>query len=125
MLVDVAVLHDPDDFLASILTGELIDHMLVPMGLMLALTIGATILSISAALRPVSAAARVADAIDPRSPAPLAIDDAMPEEIAGLVEAINRLFARTAEMVTAQKVFSAAVAHEIERRSPCCASSST
>lgn len=113
VLVDVAVLHDPDGFLASILTGEIVDHMLVPMGLMLALTIGASILSISAALRPVSAAARAADAIDPRSPAPLAIGDAMPQEVAGLVEAINRLFARTAEMVTAQKVFSAAVAHEI------------
>ncbi len=113
VLVDVAVLHDPDDFLPAILTGELIDHMLVPMGLMLALTIGATIFSISAALRPVSAAARAADAIDPRSPVPLAIDDAMPREVAGFVEAINRLFARTSEMVKAQKVFSAAVAHEI------------
>lgn len=113
VLIDVAVLHDPDDFLAFILTGEMIDHMLVPMGLMLVLTIGATILSISTALRPVSAAARAADAIDPRSPVPLKIDNAMPQEVAGFVEAINRLFARTAEMVKAQKVFSAAVAHEI------------
>ena len=113
VLVDIAVLHDPDDFLASILTHEMVDHMLVPMGLMLVLTIGASILSIGAALRPVSAAARAADAIDPRAPTPLSIDAAMPEEIAGFVEAINRLFARTAEMVSAQKVFSAAVAHEI------------
>lgn len=113
MLVDVAVLHDPDGFLASILVHEMVDHMLVPMGLMLVLTIGATLLSIGTALRPVSAAARAADAIDPRSPAPLVIDAAMPQEIAGFVEAINRLFARTAEIMSAQKVFSAAVAHEI------------
>lgn len=113
VLIDVAVLHDPGNFLGSILAYEMIDHMLVPMGLMLALTIGATILSIGAALRPVSAAARAADALDPRSPRPLSIDAAMPGEIAGLVEAINRLFARTAEIMSAQKVFSAAVAHEI------------
>lgn len=111
--VDVAVLHDPDDFLAAILSHEMIDHMLVPMGLMLTLTIGASILSIRAALRPVTAAAAAADAIDPRAPQPLTIDAAMPAEVAGFVEAINRLFARTAEVVAAQKVFSAAVAHEI------------
>lgn len=111
--VDVAVLHDPDDFMAAILTHEMIDHMLVPMGLMLSLTIGASILSIRAALRPVTAAASAADAIDPRAPQPLKIDRAMPAEVAGFVEAINRLFARTAEVVAAQKVFSAAVAHEI------------
>ena len=113
VLIDVAVLHDPGHFLGSILTYEMIDHMLVPMGLMLALTVGATILSIGAALRPVSAAARAADALDPRSPTSLSIDAAMPSEVAGLVEAINRLFSRTAEIMTAQKVFSAAVSHEI------------
>ncbi|MCM5556689.1 HAMP domain-containing sensor histidine kinase [Pleomorphomonas sp. JP5] len=113
VLIDVAVLHDPGNFLGSILTHEMIDHMLVPMGLMLVLTIGATILSIGAALRPVSAAAQAADALDPRSPTSLSIDEAMPLEVAGLVEAINRLFARTAEIMAAQKVFSAAVAHEI------------
>ncbi len=113
VLIDVAVLHDPGNFLGSILSYEMIDHMLVPMGLMLALTIGASILSIGAALRPVSAAARAADALDPRSPRALSIDAAMPQEIAGLVEAINRLFARMAEIMSAQKVFSAAVAHEI------------
>jgi len=113
VIIDVAVLHDPDDFLTGILTHEMIDHMLVPMGLMLVLTIGASILSIRAALRPVTAAARAADAIDPRAPQPLVVDAAMPAEVAGFVEAINRLFARTAEVVAAQKVFSAAVAHEI------------
>lgn len=113
VLIDVAVLHDPGNFLGSILTHEMIDHMLVPMGLMLVLTVGATILSIGTALRPVSAAARAADALDPRSPTSLTIDAAMPREIAGFVEAINRLFARTAEIMAAQRVFSAAVAHEI------------
>jgi signal transduction histidine kinase len=111
--VDLAVIRDPDNFLASILAHEMVDHMLVPMSLMLVLVIGATLLSIREALKPVAAAAHLADGLKPGAGGEIAVADKMPLEVARLVEAINRLLHRTHELFTAQKLFTAAVAHEI------------
>lgn len=113
VFVEVAILHDPDDFLAVILLHEMFDHMLVPMSLMLVLVIGATILSIRKALAPVAAAAAAADRLDPGAPTAIVASARMPREIAHFAEAINRLFARTRDLIVAQKVFAAAIAHEI------------
>jgi signal transduction histidine kinase len=113
ILVEIAILHDPDNFIRGILLHEMLDHMLVPMSLMLALVIGATTISIRKALLPVAAAACVADAINPSSPAAIAAAPGMPREIAFFVEAINRLLQRSSELFKAQRVFAAAIAHEI------------
>jgi signal transduction histidine kinase len=113
VLIDVAVLRDPDNFLTTILLHEMIDHMLVPMGLLLVLTIGATLVSIRQALKPVAAAAAAADQLTPGRGGRIAVGRTMPVEIARFAEAINRLIGRTHELFTAQKVFAAAIAHEI------------
>ncbi|WP_237155151.1 sensor histidine kinase [Oryzibacter oryziterrae] len=113
ILIEVAILHDPSNFIREILLHEMFDHMLVPMSLMLALVIGATTISIRKALRPVAAAAEAADAINPSSPTAITAAPGMPREIAFFVEAINRLLQRSSELFKAQRVFAAAIAHEI------------
>lgn len=113
VLIEIAIVRDPDHFLSGILLHEILDHMLVPMSLMLIVVIGATIVSIRKALRPVAAAAALADRLEPGTAGGIAGSPQMPLEIGRFVEAINRLLGRTHELFVAQKVFAAAVAHEI------------
>ncbi|RVO92435.1 sensor histidine kinase, partial [Sinorhizobium meliloti] len=54
-----------------------------------------------------------ADAIDPRDGNARLPSSHMPEEIERLVAAVNRLLARVADLIQAQKVFSSSIAHEI------------
>lgn len=111
--IEIAIVGDPRGAVWGVLVDEALEHMLVPMSLTLIFVLGATLLSIRAALRPVARAAQVAESLDPlRSDA--RIDDAgMPLEIAQLTGAVNRSFDRIRELMTAQKLFTSGIAHEI------------
>ncbi|WEX90531.1 HAMP domain-containing histidine kinase [Sinorhizobium garamanticum] len=113
VLVELAILNDPNGFMYSALFHEMFDSMIVPMTLMFCLVIGATIWSIRSALRPVAVAAKAADAIDPRDSGARLPAARMPQEIERLVSAVNRLLARVADLIQSQKVFSSSIAHEI------------
>ncbi|MBB5754052.1 sensor histidine kinase [Prosthecomicrobium pneumaticum] len=114
VLVEIAVVRDQDGLMWGVLGHEVVDHMIVPMGLILVFVLGATLFSIRRALQPVHRAAAAADALEPERPGARPLDIAgMPREIGQLVAAVNRAFARVAELVRAQKVFTSAVAHEI------------
>ncbi|MDK1491830.1 HAMP domain-containing sensor histidine kinase [Sinorhizobium sp. 7-81] len=113
VLVELAILKDPNGFMYSALLHEMFDSMIVPMTLMFCLVIGATIWSIRSALRPVAVAVRAADAIDPRDSSARLPATRMPQEIERLVSAVNRLLARVGDLIQSQKVFSSSIAHEI------------
>lgn len=113
VFVELAVLADPHDFVAGVLLHELRDHLAIPMPLMFGLVAGATILSVGAALKPVVAAAREADRIDPRAALEPLPTEGMPREVATFAHAVNRLLARVADLIQAQKIFSTSIAHEI------------
>lgn len=113
VLIELAVLQDPNGFMYGVLLREMFDSMIVPMTLMFCLVIGATLWSIRSALRPVAAAVQAADAIDPRDGSARLPSSRMPQEIESLVAAVNRLLARVADLIQAQKVFSSSIAHEI------------
>jgi signal transduction histidine kinase len=113
ILVELAILKDPNGFMYSALFHEMVDSMVVPMTLMFWLVIGATIWSIRSALKPVAMAVRAADAIDPRDSSARLPTTRMPQEIVRLVTAVNRLLARVGDLIQSQKVFSSSIAHEI------------
>lgn len=113
VLVELAILKDPNGFMYGALLHEMFDSMIVPMTLMFCLVIGATIWSIRSALRPVAQAAHAADALDPRDSNARLPLTRMPEEIARLVSAVNRMLARVADLIQSQKLFSSSIAHEI------------
>jgi signal transduction histidine kinase len=113
LVVEFASLGDPRRLVNGVIFHEMVDHMIVPMGLMLFVVIGATILSIRKTLVPVAMAARAADRLDPRLPLRQLSTEGMPAEVADLTRAVNRAFGRVAELVRSQKLFSAAIAHEI------------
>ncbi|MCZ4089268.1 sensor histidine kinase [Sinorhizobium psoraleae] len=113
VLVELAILKDPNGFMYSALLHEMFDSMIVPMTLMFCLVIGATIWSIRSALRPVAVAVKAADAIDPRDSGARLPATRMPLEIERLVSAVNRLLARVGDLIQSQKVFSSSIAHEI------------
>ncbi|EJC75116.1 signal transduction histidine kinase [Rhizobium leguminosarum bv. trifolii WSM2012] len=113
ILVEVATIGDPQDVLSDVLWNEILDHMIVPMSILLVLVMGGTLLSVRKALRPVQAAALAADAIDPfdaRSHLPTV---GMPLEIAHLAVAVNSAFARVGELMASQKVLTSGIAHEV------------
>lgn len=56
---------------------------------------------------------QAADAIDPRDSTARLPMTRMPQEIARLVTAVNRLLARVGDLIQSQKVFSSSIAHEI------------
>ncbi len=113
VLVELAILKDPNGFMYSALLHEMFDSMIVPMTLMFCLVIGATIWSIRSALKPVAMAAAAADRLDPRDSGARLPLTRMPEEIARLVSAVNRMLARVADLIQSQKLFSSSIAHEI------------
>ncbi|OCP15489.1 MULTISPECIES: HAMP domain-containing sensor histidine kinase [unclassified Ensifer] len=113
VLIELAILKDPNGFMYSALLHEMFDSMIVPMTLMFCLVIGATIWSIRSALKPVAMAAAAADRLDPRDSGARLPLTRMPEEIARLVSAVNRMLARVADLIQSQKLFSSSIAHEI------------
>ena len=112
-LVDVATLGDPRDVVSEVLWNEIIEHLVVPMSILLVLVLGATVLSVRKALRPVRAAADAADQIDPMNAKSHLKFDEMPREVAHLAIAVNRAFERVAELMKSQKTLTSGIAHEI------------
>lgn len=113
VLVELAILGDPQGVVSLVLRHELLDHMALPMALMLVFVLGATLLAVRRALRPVAEAAAQADRIDPRDPATRLQVEGMPREVAHLASAVNRAISRIADLIRSQRIFTAAVAHEI------------
>jgi signal transduction histidine kinase len=113
ILVEVVTIGDPQDVLSDVLGNEVLEHMIVPMSILLVLVLGGTLLSVRKALRPVQAAALAADAIDPFDSRSHLPTEGMPREIAHLAEAVNRAFARVGELMKSQKVLTSGIAHEV------------
>ncbi len=112
-VVDVATTGDPQDVLSDVFWNEVIEHMIVPMSILLVLVLGATLLSVRQALKPVRIAAEAAERIDPMdSRSHLQFQD-MPREIAHLAEAVNRAFERVGELMKSQKILTSGIAHEV------------
>lgn len=111
--VEVAILDDKQRVMWDVLGREFADHLAVPMSILLLFVLGGTLVSIALALRPVRRAARQAESIDPLDPVHEVDTGGMPREIAEFGQAINRTLARIHGLMTAQRVFTAAVAHEI------------
>lgn len=112
-VIDVATMGDPQDVISDVLWNEVIAHMIVPMSILLVLVLGATLLSVRQALKPVRIAAEAAERIDPMdSRSHLQFQD-MPREVAHLAEAVNRAFARVGELMKSQKILTSGIAHEV------------
>ncbi|ARM11240.1 MULTISPECIES: sensor histidine kinase [Rhizobium] len=112
-LVDIATIGDPSDVMSDVLWNEIIEHLVVPMSILLVLVLGGTLLSVRQALRPVRAAAGAAEQIDPMDSRSHLDFDQMPREVAHLAAAVNRAFARVGELMKSQKVLTTGIAHEI------------
>ncbi|KWV42885.1 histidine kinase [Rhizobium altiplani] len=112
-VIDVATIDDPQNVVSSVFWKEVIEHMLVPMSILLVLVLGATLLSVRHALNPVRAAADAADNIDPMDARSHLNFDGMPREVAHLAIAVNRAFERVGELMTSQKILTSGIAHEI------------
>ncbi|MCK0207981.1 ATP-binding protein [Starkeya koreensis] len=110
---EIVITRDSQHAVWTVLGHEVLDHMLWPMSLTLVFVLGATLFSIRAALRPVAAAAQAAERLDSLSPDARLEEAGMPREIAQLAGAVNRSYARTRELMNAQKLFTSAIAHEI------------
>nr|WP_245485942.1 HAMP domain-containing sensor histidine kinase [Rhizobium leguminosarum] len=113
IVVDVATMGDPQNVISEVFWNEILEHMIVPMSILLVLVLGATLLSVRRALKPVQAAADAADLIDPLdSMSHLPFED-MPREIAHLAVAVNRAFERVGELMKSQRVLTSGIAHEV------------
>jgi signal transduction histidine kinase len=113
IVVDVATIGDPDGVVYDVLWKEVLDHMVVPMSILLVLVLGGTLLSVRRALRPVQAAAIAAESIDPLDARSHLSLEGMPLEIAQLAEAVNGAFERVGELMRSQKILTSGIAHEI------------
>ena len=112
-LVDIATIDDTADVMSDVLWNEVLEHMIVPMSILLLLVFGGTLFAIRQALRPVRAAADAADRIDPLDSRSHLDPSDMPREIAHLATAVNQAFERVGELMTSQKVLTSGIAHEI------------
>ena len=112
-LVDIATIDDPADVMSDVLWNEIIEHLIVPMSILLVLVLGGTLLSVRQALWPVRAAADAADRIDPMDSRSHLDFDQMPREIAHLAAAVNQAFERVGGLMKSQKVLTSGIAHEI------------
>lgn len=113
IVVEVAIIDDRQGVLFKVLAHEVIDHMVLPMSLMLIFVLGATSLSITRALRPVKQAAELASVLNPLDPNSLLPTVGMPSEIARFTNAINKAFDTVRDVVGAQKDFTSAISHEV------------
>ncbi|MGV4796694.1 ATP-binding protein [Rhizobium sp. F40D2] len=113
IVVDVATLGDPENLASDVFWNEILEHMIVPMSILLGLVLGATLLSVRRALKPVKVAADAAELIDPldsRSHLPF---EGMPREIAHLAVAVNRAVQRIGELMRSQRILTSGIAHEV------------
>ncbi|PZM10040.1 sensor histidine kinase [Rhizobium tubonense] len=113
VVVDVATIGDPQNVMSDVIWNEVLDHMIVPMSILLVLVLGGTLLSVRSALKPVKAAADAADVLDPMDARSHLPTQHMPREIAHLAVAVNRAFERVGELMKSQKVLTSGIAHEV------------
>lgn len=112
-VVEAATIGDPKKRVDAVLWHEVTDHMIVPMGILVVFVLGATLLSISTALRPVRRAAREAKAINGTDASSRLDTMGMPLEVAQLAGAVNAAFERVRHLMDAQKLLTSAIAHEV------------
>jgi signal transduction histidine kinase len=112
-MIEVAIIGDRHGVLTNVLAHEVLDHMLLPMSLMLIVVLGATALSVAQTLRPVQNAARQVGLLDPRTAATRLPTTDMPSEIAGFTQAVNAAFDRVAELMRSQRLLTSAISHEV------------
>ena len=113
IVIEIAILDRNEAVMWRALGHEFADHLAIPMLLQLVLVLGGSLVSTWLALRPVKAAARQAEAIDPLDPEHRIDVSQMPKEVAELGAAVNRSLARIGRLMREQRLFTTAVAHEI------------
>jgi len=113
VMIEIAIIGDRDGVLNEVLVHEVLDHMLLPMSLMLVFVLGATIASVVQILDPVKAAALRVSRLDPRTAADRLPTAGMPREIAGFTQAVNRAFDRVAELMQGKRLLTSAISHEV------------
>jgi hypothetical protein len=113
IVIEIAIIGDRDGVLTDVLAHEVLDHMVLPMSLLLIVVLGATNLSIIKALRPVARAAKQVAALDPLTAASRLPTAGMPKEIAGFTMAVNAAFDRIVELMLSQKLLTSAISHEV------------
>lgn len=113
LLIEFATIGDRDGLVWGVLWREVLDHLIVPMSILLVCVIGGTIVSIRSALQPVMTAAGAADRLDPLHLGEGLPTAHMPEEIRQLTSAVNRAFGRTGELIRSQRMLTSAIAHEV------------
>ncbi len=113
VMIEIAVIDDRDGVMARAFAQEVIDHMLLPMSLMLVFVLGATIFSVAQSLRPVQDAARKVAQLDPRAESASLPTADMPREIAEFTQAVNAAFERAAELMRSQRLLTSAISHEV------------
>ncbi|MBX5101426.1 two-component sensor histidine kinase [Rhizobium lentis] len=113
ILVDVATVDDPENLASGVFWNEILEHMIVPMSILLGLVLGATLISVRRALKPVKAAADAAELIDPMDSGSHLPFEGMPREIAHLAVAVNRAFQRIGELMLSQRILTSGIAHEV------------
>jgi signal transduction histidine kinase len=113
VFIEVAVLGHDEGVMWQVLGRELGEDLAVPMCLMLVFVLGAMLLSVKLALRPLERAALQAEHIDPLDASQTIDTTGMPREVANLGEAVNRMLARINALMRAQRVYTTAIAHEI------------
>lgn len=111
--VEVAILGDQRSGVITVFLDELVEEVLLPTGIILALALGASTIAIGRSLAPVKRAAATAARLDPLRPDTVIDDSGMPLEVAQLVRAVNRSYERVRELMSGQRVFTAAISHEI------------
>lgn len=113
VMIEVAILQDRTGVFLMALLHEAIDHMALPMSVMLVVVLGASTVSIRRALQPIKAAAALAEQLDPAASGASLPIAGMPREIAALIQAVNASYWRVREVVQAQKIFTSAISHEV------------
>lgn len=115
-LVDIATIDDTADVMSDVLWNEVLEHMIVPMSILLLLVLGGTLFSVRQALRPVRAASEAADRINPIDSRSHLDPKGMPREIAHLAVAVNKAFERVGELMTSQKVLTSGPSDDWDER---------
>jgi signal transduction histidine kinase len=115
--VQIAMVGDPAWLWRSVIETELIDHVVVPVGVTVPLMTLAAFFSVRQTLRPLSRIASQAEALGRAVRAghtlePLA-SNGLPREIVDVVAAINAMLHRLETALLHQKQFTADVAHEL------------
>ena len=115
--IQIAMVGDPAWLWGSVIETELIDHVVVPVGVLVPLMTLAAFFTVRQTLRPLSRVASQAEALGRavragRTLQPLSIDG-LPREIVDVVVAINAMLDRLETSFLHQKQFTADVAHEL------------